>query len=131
MNKKKPNNISRPEWPLSSECLSEKYESRLKLPKDETPNKRYTISITEMESEALKDLLKRNFAGFYSPFYESFIFAKIVKQIANEKQPNKRDTCISCNKETQYDEFDHIDSRYFYIEGAGQLCANCWNEIYA
>ena len=43
---------------------------------------------------------------------------------------NKKDKCVSCKKETQYDEFDHIDSRNFYIEGAGQLCPECYNEIY-
>ena len=43
---------------------------------------------------------------------------------------NKKDKCVSCKKETQYDEFDHIDFRNFYIEGAGQLCPECYNEIY-
>jgi|TARA_B100001964_G_C13716885_1_gene372819 hypothetical protein len=43
---------------------------------------------------------------------------------------NKKDKCVSCKKETRYDEFDHIDFRNFYIEGAGQLCPECYNEIY-
>ena len=43
---------------------------------------------------------------------------------------NKKDKCVSCKKETQYDEFDHIDFRNFYIEGAGQLCPECYNKIY-
>ena len=43
---------------------------------------------------------------------------------------NKKDKCVWCKKETQYDEFDHIDFRNFYIEGAGQLCPECYNEIY-
>ena len=43
---------------------------------------------------------------------------------------NKKDKCVSCKKETQYDEFDHIDVRHFYIEGAGQLCPECYSEIY-
>ena len=47
-----------------------------------------------------------------------------------EKPKNKKDKCVSCDTETQYDEFDHIDSRYFYIEGCGQLCYDCFNEIY-
>ncbi len=48
----------------------------------------------------------------------------------NEKKPNKQDKCVICNCETQYDEFDHVDSRYFYVEGAGQLCPECWNNTY-
>jgi hypothetical protein len=42
----------------------------------------------------------------------------------------KKDKCISCQKDTQYDEMTHIDIRYYYIEGAGQLCPNCYNKIY-
>ena len=48
----------------------------------------------------------------------------------NQKTPNKHDKCTVCGKETEYDEFDHIDFRNFYVEGAGQLCCQCWNEIY-
>ena len=51
-------------------------------------------------------------------------------RIVKEKAPNKYDKCVLCNIETEYDEFDHIDSRYFYVEGAGQLCPKCWNETY-
>ena len=42
----------------------------------------------------------------------------------------KKEKCISCGKETQYDEFEHIDHRYFYIEGVGQLCCACYNDAY-
>ncbi len=45
-------------------------------------------------------------------------------------ESNRRDKCILCNEETEYDEFEHIDFRYFYVEGVGQLCLKCWNEIY-
>lgn len=37
-----------------------------------------------------------------------------------------RDLCISCGKESLYSKDDHIDMRYGYIEGAGQLCVNCY-----
>ena len=43
---------------------------------------------------------------------------------------NKKDKCVSCGLETRYDEFDHIDIRNFYIEGAGQLCCDCYDRIY-
>ena len=29
---------------------------------------------------------------------------------------NKKDKCVSCKKETQYDEFDHIDIRNFILK---------------
>lgn len=39
-----------------------------------------------------------------------------------------KDKCIICNKDTTYDFNTHIDMRYGYIEGAGQLCVNCYKE---
>ena len=42
----------------------------------------------------------------------------------------KKDKCVICNTDTQYDEFTHIDMRYYYIEGCGQLCAKCYNDTY-
>ena len=35
------------------------------------------------------------------------------------------ETCVRCGKETKYKKSDHIDHRYGYIEGAGQLCFMC------
>ena len=40
-----------------------------------------------------------------------------------------KDTCVMCGKETPYDLEDHIDTRTGYIEGAGQLCENCYENI--
>jgi len=37
-----------------------------------------------------------------------------------------KDKCIICNKETKYDVSKHIEERYGYIEGAGQLCTECY-----
>lgn len=39
-----------------------------------------------------------------------------------------KDTCIMCGVETPYDFETHIDMRIGYIEGAGQLCAACYNQ---
>ena len=38
--------------------------------------------------------------------------------------------CVSCGRETGYSINDHIDSRKTYVEGAGQLCAECFKEVY-
>lgn len=37
-----------------------------------------------------------------------------------------KEKCISCEKETPYDFDTHIDYRSYYVEGAGQLCRNCF-----
>jgi hypothetical protein len=41
-----------------------------------------------------------------------------------------KDKCVSCKKETIYNKTDHVDFRLGYIEGAGQLCLDCYGEIY-
>lgn len=37
-----------------------------------------------------------------------------------------KDICIMCGVETPYEFETHIDYRYGYIEGAGQLCKTCY-----
>jgi len=41
-----------------------------------------------------------------------------------------KDNCVCCGKETEYDREAHIDFRMYYVEGAGQLCEECWKKIY-
>jgi len=38
--------------------------------------------------------------------------------------------CVLCEGDTREPEDKHIDFRHFYVEGSGQLCRNCWVEIY-
>ena len=38
--------------------------------------------------------------------------------------------CINCGDETPYNWFTDINERVHYVEGSGQLCGKCWNEIY-
>lgn len=55
------------------------------------------------------------------PFEEPFYGEKIKEE---------KDKCISCGVETPYNKSTHIDMRKNYIEGAGQLCAGCYEKIY-
>ena len=41
-----------------------------------------------------------------------------------------KDKCVSCEVETSYDKTDHVDFRLGYVEGAGQLCLDCYGEVY-
>ena len=41
-----------------------------------------------------------------------------------------KDNCVSCKKETLYNKTDHIDFRLGYVDGAGQLCLDCYGKIY-
>jgi len=37
---------------------------------------------------------------------------------------------LRCGKPTPYDISTPITMRRWYIEGAGQLCAECWNKLW-
>ena len=41
-----------------------------------------------------------------------------------------KDKFVNCKRETLYDKETHIDFRLGYVEGAGQLCLDCWEVIY-
>ena len=41
-----------------------------------------------------------------------------------------KDKCVTCGVESIYDKEEHIDFRIGYIEGAGQLCLDCWDKVY-
>ncbi len=36
------------------------------------------------------------------------------------------ETCIMCGKETTTLKTTHVDFRYGYVEGAGQMCRECY-----
>jgi hypothetical protein len=38
--------------------------------------------------------------------------------------------CVVCNKPTIYTKDTHIDDRAYYEYGVGQLCPDCYHEIY-
>lgn len=39
--------------------------------------------------------------------------------------------CVSCDVLTDVPVNEHIDNRNYYIEGAGQLCPQCYFTIYS
>jgi hypothetical protein len=45
----------------------------------------------------------------------------------NKKRANEFEHCVLCGVETSVKIGTHIDMRHGYIEGAGQLCPNCYN----
>ena len=38
--------------------------------------------------------------------------------------------CVVCQIDTKVPVDKPVDARYNYVEGAGQLCKECWNKIY-
>lgn len=41
-----------------------------------------------------------------------------------------KELCIRCNKPTPYDIRTPITFRRYYVEGSGQLCPLCYQELY-
>ena len=52
-----------------------------------------------------------------------------VKQYRNHIVLYEKCVCCGCN--TCVPVNLHINSRYYYVEDAGQLCADCYARIYA
>ena len=40
-----------------------------------------------------------------------------------------KEICVICGKETGYLKEESIEGRCFYVEGAGQLCRECFERI--
>ena len=50
--------------------------------------------------------------------------------LQSEFKNNPIEKCVICGEPTQYRFNDHIDYRFNYIEGAGQLCVKCGDKGY-
>jgi len=49
------------------------------------------------------------------------------KNYTTEKDGRLYDNCVICKNVTSYLTEQHIDTRYHYIEGIGQLCKKCYD----
>ncbi len=45
--------------------------------------------------------------------------------------PDEHDCCVLCHRPTPYRAADPVSARQGYVEGAGQLCRQCWSEVQA
>ena len=41
-----------------------------------------------------------------------------------------KEKCTRCGRETEYDVSTPVTVRRYYVEGAGQLCPICYQELY-
>ena len=85
-------------------------------------------NLHKMTSEELEGIIKKTLdelndynsqLNFNSDAARKGIAAAITKKL-------EKDKCVVCGTFTEYDEFDHVDKRYFYVEGSGQLCPACY-----
>lgn len=55
---------------------------------------------------------------------------KAEKATASVQPQDKYERCVLCGAMTDIPCSEHIDLRYGYVEGAGQLCRSCYQELY-
>lgn len=48
-----------------------------------------------------------------------------------ENQNDPYEICVCCHRKVNVSKNEEIEFRSFYIEGAGQLCYDCFHELYA
>ena len=48
----------------------------------------------------------------------------------NKSPLKEHDKCVSCGKETEYVKHLDVRHRLYYVDGAGQLCKECYDRIY-
>ena len=60
------------------------------------------------------------------------IYATIDNYMLSKERYNKRlfENCVLCNKELNIRKDLDINHRLYYIEGAGQLCKDCYDSTY-
>jgi len=49
--------------------------------------------------------------------------------VSKVKIKSSTEKCISCGAETNVPVTQHVDYRYFYVEGAGQCCKECFEKL--
>ena len=56
---------------------------------------------------------------------------KLYNGLMKKTNARERDHCYLCHRETPHYKDELIDERYNYIEGAGQLCQECYDHCEA
>lgn len=48
--------------------------------------------------------------------------------VLKTEKADQVELCVLCGAETPYKFYEHIDMRYGYVEGCGQLCEKCYDK---
>ena len=59
--------------------------------------------------------------------YDYLVGTDHLSCVLQTEKADKIEACVLCGQETPYKFYEHIDMRYGYIEGCGQLCEKCYN----
>lgn len=55
----------------------------------------------------------------------------LKRRMKLDKSTSDMDLCVYCRTKTEYRKDTPIKNRFGYIQGAGQLCRQCYMEIYS
>ena len=61
-------------------------------------------------------------------YLDGFNHLTCVLEQENESRQNEYDKCVICGKDTPYLRSTHVDMRFFYVDGSGQTCEDCYNK---
>ena len=59
---------------------------------------------------------------------ENNLVTEINPAFTTIKDGDQFDNCVLCGNQTQYKTSTHIDMRFGYVEGVGQLCGHCYSK---
>ena len=83
------------------------------------------METTKKGAKIMKNTTRKEIMDqIYSPAANSFDPHNILEE------SSQKDPCVACGVPTLYDRDTHIDHRYCYVEGAGQLCMDCYTKLY-
>jgi len=68
----------------------------------------------------------QKFKVYLKIFFCIIFFINLVENL----NTMEKDKCVICGSETPYDKTLDVNVRQHYVEGSGQLCKKCNNEIY-
>ena len=63
-------------------------------------------------------------ASVFRPPEKQPVAPVLIKEVSGDQI----DKCVMCDTDTPYKQNTHIDLREHYVEGAGQLCKECWDK---
>ena len=52
-----------------------------------------------------------------------------ITKTENDFEVIPLEKCVVCNGETTVPVYQHVDCRQYYIEGGGQLCKKCYDNL--
>ena len=61
---------------------------------------------------------------------KKMLFQKMAERMMKKTDSNHLERCVLCHKVVPVRRDEPVSERQFYIEGAGQLCEDCYQSIH-